>query len=304
MSVPLRITHSMMSDRLLGDIRRASSDMARTSAQVSSGKRISSASDDPLGAARSMRLRAEIEETKANINGTGAATGWMNAADAALGSINDIVHRTRELLVKAGSDTLQPSDRAAIADELGQLLDQVKANANARYGDQYIFSGQSSDVAPYALGPVDTYNGDALAVMRTVGPGQSVQVNVPGEDVLGGVPGDGQLLDTMRTAIARLTSGVPADMDALRTDSLQRIDANLDTVLQARTQLGVTNSRVQLAEQRFKEIQLVLTKELSDVKDTDAAKALISLTSQQTAFQAALSSGAKVIQPSLMDFLR
>ena len=140
--------------------------------------------------------------------------------------------------------------------------------------------------------------------MRTIGAGQAVQVNVPGDAVLGGTPGDGQLLDTMRTAITRMTSGVPADLDALRTDSLQKLDQNLDTVLGARAQLGVTRGRVELAASRLKDIELNMTKELSLVEDTDVAKALIQLSSQQTAFQAALSSGASVIQPSLMDCLR
>ncbi len=304
MSVPLRITHSMMSDRLLGDIRRANSEISRTSGQISSGTKIGSAADDPLGAERSLRLRGALAQTAADLQGTTTVEGWTASADTALASITDITHRSRELIVKASNGTLKQSDREAIALELEQLIGQVKTSANARYGEQYIFAGQNSGTAPYSTGAVDTYAGDGLAVMRTIGAGQAVQVNVPGDAVLGGTPGDGQLLDTMRTAITRMTSGAPADLDALRTDSLQKLDQNLDTVLGARAQLGVTRGRVELAASRLKDIELNMTKELSLVEDTDVAKALIQLSSQQTAFQAALSSGASVIQPSLMDFLR
>lgn len=304
MSIPQRITHSMMSNRLLDDVRRASSEMARTSAQVSSGKRIASAADDPLGAERTLRLRSSLEQLKSDLDGLGGAAGWARAADTSLASINDIVHRSRELTLKAANGNLQQSDRDAIALELEQLVDQVKTSANARYGDQYIFAGQSSELAPYATGPSDAYAGDSLAVMRAIGAGQAVQVNVPGVDVFGAGGGDGKLLDTMRNAVARMRSGSPADLADLRSDSLQSLDRNLDEVLAARSQLGVTATRIELATARAKDVQLATSSELADVEETDVADALIRLSSQKTAYQAALSSGASVIQPSLMDFLR
>jgi len=303
-SIPNRITHSMMSNRLLADVRRASSEMARTSEQVTSGKRISSAADDPLGTERSLRLRSSLDQLKGDLDGLSSASGWTTAGDAALSSINDIVHRARELTMKASNGTLQQSDRTAIALELEQLVDQVKTSANARYGDQYIFSGQSSDTPPYTIGAVDAYAGDGLAVMRPIGAGQAVQVNVPGVDVLGTGGGDGKLIDTMRTAIARMQSGTPADLAALRSDTLNKRDDNLDQVLAARSQLGVTATRIELATDRVKDVQLATTSELADVEETDIAQALIRLSSQKTAYQAALSSGASVIQPSLLDFLR
>ncbi len=304
MSTGMRITHGMMSDRLMTDIRRSNADIARTSAQISSQKRIQTASDDAVGTGQALRLRSDLAEIDANLAGTDAAAGWTSASDTALGSLTDIMHRTRELVLQAGNDTLKASDRASIAGELAQLKEQIKTVANAKFGDAYIFAGQDSSGAPYTPGASDAYAGDALAVVRTIGPGQSVQVNVPGSAIFGGTPGDGKLLDTMTNAIAFLNGGTAADANNLRTTTLAALNVNLDEVVTARSTLGATQNRVTLAESRLQDTKLTATEQLSNVEDVDYAEAMINLSSQQTAYQAALNAGAKVIQPSLMDFLR
>lgn len=304
MTIPSRITHNMMSQHLLADMRRSSSEIARTSNEISSGKRISSAADDPTGAHRALRLRAELAETEANKTGVDATIGWTTTADTALNSVTSVIHRVRELVVQAGNDTLQAKDRQNIASELGQLLEQVKADANARFGDQYVFAGQDTANPPYTPGAVDTYGGDALAVVRNIGPGQTLQINVPGDAIFGGAPGDGKLLDTMRTAIANLNGNTPADLASLRGGVLQDLTTNLDTVLTARAQIGSAQNRANLADSRLADVKVTATQQLIAVEDTDMAEAITRLSSQQSAYQAALSAGANVIQPSLMDFLR
>ncbi len=304
MSIPGRITHNMMSQHLLTDIRRSNHEIARSSNEITSGKRITTASDDPTGAHRALRLRAELAENEANKAGVDATIGWTTTSDAALASVNDIILRTRELVIQGANDTLQPADRQLIAKELGQLLEQVKSNANAKFGDDYVFGGQDSGNAPYTAGAVDTYGGDAGAVVRSIGPGQTLQVNVSGGAIFGGTPGDGKLLDTMRTAIANLNGSTPADLASLRGGVLQGLTANLDTVLSARSTIGAAQNRAQLADSRLADVKLAVTSQLVAVEDVDLPEAITRLSSQQSAYQAALSAGANVIQPSLMDFLR
>lgn len=304
MSVPTRITHNMMSQHLLTDLRRSNTETARTTNQVSSSKRIQTAADDPTGAHRALRLRAELAENEANQSGVDATTGWTAVSDSALDSVTNVIHRTRELVIQASSDTLQPVDRQQIAKELGQLLEQVKASANAKFGDQYVFAGQDTAGAPYTQGAVDTYGGDTGAVVRNIGPGQTLQINVTGDAIFGGTAGDGKIIDTLRTAIANLNGSTPADLTSLRGPVLQKLTTNLDTVLTARAQIGSVQNRASLADSRLGDVKLAVTQQLTNVEDVDMAEALTKLSSQQTAYQAALSAGAKVIQPSLMDFLR
>jgi flagellar hook-associated protein 3 FlgL len=302
-TVQLRITNQMMSQTLLADINRANAEVARTSQQVSSGNQMSEASDDPLAASQALRLRSTLAQTNATTDSVNTAQGWSTASETALSSIDDMVQRAHELIVSAGNGTLQTSDRQQIAGEMSQLLDQMKLTANAKYGDAYVFSGQKSDTAPYTAGSSDTYAGDNGAVTRSLGPGQSVQVNVTGSAIFGGTTGDGKLFDTMRQAIAHLTGGTAADVTALQTTDLAAINTNLDTVVGARATVGAVTDRATLAASRLQDVNLNLTSQLSGIQDTDMASAITKLTTQKTAYQAALSAGANIIQKSLMDFL-
>lgn len=304
MSVPSRITHNMMSQHLLTDIRRSNSEIARSQNEVSSGKRIQTAADDPTGAHRALRLRSALEQNDAIQAGIDATTGWTTTTESALKSITDVMHRARELVIQASNDTYNAEDRKQVAGELGQLLEQIKSDANAKFGDQFVFSGTDATVAPYAVGGADAYLGNADAVNRSIGPGVAVRVNVTGGDLFGGTAGDGKLIDTMRNAIAALNGGTVADINNLRGPILGSLKTNLDTVVTARATIGAVQNRAQLADSRLEDAKVAVNSQLIATEDVDLAEAITRLSSQQTAYQAALTSGAKVIQPSLMDFLR
>ena len=304
MSVPVRITQNMMSTSLLADIQRNNVALARTSQQISSGKRISSAADDPVGATRALGLKSSMSANVGYQAAAEATTGWTQTTEGALSSIVDIVQGTRELIVEANNDTLQPSDRQKLAAKLGEMLEQVKATANARYGDQYVLSGQKSNVPPYAGGVSDAYSGDTGSVIRTIGPNQPVQINVTGDAMLGSGGGDGKLLDTMRTAIANLNGGSAADLANLRGPLLQQLGTNLDQILTGRATIASASVRADLASSQIDSLKVTMTDQLSQVEDTDYAEAITRYSSQKTVYEAALQAGAKVIQPSLMDFLR
>ncbi|MFT4034418.1 MAG: flagellar hook-associated protein FlgL [Patulibacter sp.] len=303
MSTQLRITHNMMSSSMLANVQRVNAAMAKTSEQISSGLRIDSPSDDPVGTTRALVIKSQLSANAGYKAAADATTGWTATTEGALSSIVDVVHSAHELLIQAGNDTLQASDRAQMALQLEGLLEQVKATANARFGDQYVLSGQQSDVPPYQSGSDDSYGGDSGAVTRTLGPDQSVQINVTGDAILGGTAGDGKLLDTLRTAIDHLNGGTTADVEALRGSVLSSLETNLDTLLSARAQIAGASVRATLASDRIDDINLTMTSQLSEIQDTDYAEAITRYTSQQTIYQAALQSGAQVIQKSLMDFL-
>lgn len=294
----------MMSSQLLTDVRNANREIAKTSSQVTSGAKMQSAADDPTGAYKALRLRTTLADTNASRDGVAAAQGWATQSESALSSITDLAQTAHELIVQAGNGTLQASDRQAIASQMNQLLEQMKASANTKFGDQYVFSGQASNTKPYTAGASDAYAGDNNAVVRTIGPGQSVQINQAGGNVFGGTPGDGKLFDTMRQTIAHLNSNTAADIQALQTTDLASINSNLDQVITARTSAGAVLQRANLADDRLQDISLNVTKQLSGVEDTDMPSAITALSTQKTAYQAALTAGANIIQKSLMDFLR
>lgn len=303
MSMNMRITEGMSSARLLNDLRRAENGVNTSSAQISSGRRLLDAAIDPLATHRALRLRQDLTQTEGLQETVAQAKGWMQTTDEALTTINDAVHRARELTVQAGSGALQQSDRLALAEEVENIIQAVKLAANARFNDSYIFGGQITDSPPYTPAGVDVYTGDTAGVVRTIGPGVSMQINVTGDTVLGDGT-DGRLLNTLRDIHANLTGGTPANVVALQTTDLINLESNLTDVLNARSLVGTGVNRLEHADGRLADHVVTATDFLNQAESTDMAETIIKLNSQQSIYQAALSSGANIIQPSLMDFLR
>lgn len=301
----LRITTLMSSRATLRDLNDDLGRVSKLQQKLASGKEIAQPSDDPYGASRALSLRGELEGLQQYQRNVGDATAWLNTTDTALGQVSDAIQRVRELLIQGGSDAAGAQARANAADEIDQLTESIKQEANARYGGRYVFSGTATDTAPYALGGSDAYAGDAGTITREIGAGVQIPINADLSGLLGdGQPAaDGKLLDTLRGIAAHLRGSTPADANALRTTDLQQLDASFDALNGIRADVGARTNRLATAAARLSAFEENTTKLLSDTEDADVAKTLIEYSTQQAAYNAALRAGASIVQSSLLDFL-
>jgi flagellar hook-associated protein 3 FlgL len=299
-----RITHAMVSQQVLTDIQDVAAKLAKTQRKLASGKEIEKPSDNPYGTSRALALSNSLEGIKQFERNVNEATSWTSVTNTALTSINSAAQRARELLVQAGNDTYDATSRTAIADEIDQLIDTIKGDANAQVAGSYVLSGTKTDTAPYTVGGADTYNGNSASVYRQIGPGVALPINTLGSTVLGnGVSGDGGLIGVLRDISTHLRGGTTADADALRTTDLQNLDSSMDTITQALATVGATSNRLTNAASRLSEIEESTTSLLSDTQDADMAQTMIDFSTQQSVYQSALAAGAKIVQSSLLDFL-
>jgi flagellar hook-associated protein 3 FlgL len=302
-----RITNAMVQRNVLADLNRVSEKLTRTHLKGASGREISRPSDDPFNASRAMALRQDIAGTQQYQRNVQDAQGWQEATEQAMSSFTDSLQRARDLFVQGASDSSDQTARNAIAAELTQLLEGVKQNANATYRGSYLFSGAQTGTPPYVAGADDAYKGDLAGlnpalpgIVREIGPGVSMMINTVGAELLGNGGADGKLIATLRSAIANLGAG---NGNGVRAD-LTQLDANLDTLLEVRARNGARTNRLEGALDRLGQVEDATVKQLSRVEDADIAKTMIELNSQTAAYQAALRSGASIVQSSLMDFLR
>jgi len=291
----MRVTADMSQRHVLADLRRVQERLATAQSQVAGGKRIEKPSDDPLGAERAMRLNDQLESTGAYRTAVDESRSWLDATDSALSSLSEVVQHVRELTLQAANGSTSDAGRQSIKAQIDQLTEEAKHTLNSAYDGRYIFSGTATDTAPYSAATGDAYQGDASPVVRQIGPGVSVQVNVTGDDVLAG------LLPTLRTLSAHLAAN---DTASLGTTDLQAIDAGFDNLTAKRGLVGAITNRVDAAGARLDDTTDIITAFLADTQDADLPQALTDLSAQQAALQAALRGGAALIQQSLMDFLR
>jgi flagellar hook-associated protein 3 FlgL len=303
-----RITNNMVSRSVLADLNDIASRQAATRRQMSSGKAITRPSDDPYAAGRALALRNELGGIKQHARNAQEAQGWMDITDTALGHIGDMANRARELLIEGATDTLPQTGRDAIAAEIDQLIAGMKQEANATYDGRYVMSGSLTNVPPYdtkvlapPAAPNDGYNGDTVKQEREIGPSVRMVVNTTGDAVLGGDPGDGKMLDVLRNISAHLRSG---DTTSLGGQDLKDLIDQTDVLLGVRAQVGAGVNRLETATSRLAETEETATSLLSDTEDADMAKTLIDFSTQQAVYQSALNAGSRIVQASLLDFLR
>jgi flagellar hook-associated protein 3 FlgL len=292
-----RITQSMTTRTLLSDLASVSERLARTREKLASGKELTRPSDDPFAVSRALGLRADLAANRQHQRNVEEAVAWQTVTDSALAAIGDITLRVRELTIRAANGSLGAEARASIATELAQLTESVKNQANARYAGRYVFAGTETLTRPYP-GPGGAYAGDAGALMREIGPGVELQVNVTGASVIG--DDTTGLLKTLADVQAHLAAN---DAGALSAD-LAAIDAAQDSVMQARAVTGARANRLETALARLVELEDTAGRLLSETEDADMAKTLVDASTQQSVYESALRAGAGIVQTSLLDFLR
>lgn len=299
----MRITTLMTQNDVLSNINNVQTQLATTQQQLSTGRSINQPSDNPYGASLAVSLNTDIAGLSTYSSNITDGTAWASAADSSLQNIQNMVQRAQELTIEAANGTQSPSDLGATADEINQLIDAIKQEANTQYSGQYVFSGTASGTPPYSTSS-DTFAGNSGAVTRQIGPNSSLQVNVNISSLLGNGSGDGKLLDTLRTISSDLTSGTSAGAADLSANQIKNLQTNLSTLLGLQSNVGAVQNRLTLASTRIQDLQNSDTAALSNTEDVNMAQAFTTYSNQQAAFEAALKAGANIVQSSLMDFLQ
>jgi flagellar hook-associated protein 3 FlgL len=296
-----RITTQMTAQMTLASITQSMDRLDTTQQELSSGKKINQPSDDPYGTSLSLQLQGQLSQIEGFNDNVTDGTAWTQTASSSLSQLDSMVQRVQELAVNAANGSNSASADQADATEVNQLIQSIKQIANTQYNGQYIFSGASTQTAPYQSGSNDAYQGGTGAITRAIGPGLSVQVNADLSQVLGSGGGDGKLLDTLRTIASDMQSGNTA---ALSGTDLTTLNNNYGTLTQAETNMGAVTEQLNMASSRLQAIHDNATQVLSNTRDVDMAQAEVDFSTQQAAFQAALQAGARIVQSSLLNFLQ
>lgn len=302
----MRITNNMLIDNMLSNLNRNLNRVSKYQNQLSTGKKISLPSDDPIIASRSLKLRtdvAEINQFKRNVND---AMSWLEITETTLKQIGDIMQRVRELTVDAAHETKTPDDMDKIKTEIEQLKTQMTHLANTTYSGRYIFSGYKTDRPLMDENGVFQINiSDSEQIFFEVGIGDDININVTGCDLFhdgsnNAATGEkSSLIDTFDQLIAALESG---DGQAVG-DMLDRIDADIDNILRVRSEVGARMNRLELTANRLEDDAINFTSLMSKNEDVDIAEAIMNLTNEMNVYNASLAVGSMVIQPTLVDFL-
>ena len=291
----MRITTNAMARNLLLRLDTVNRRALEFQEQLASGKRINKPSDDPVGANRAFRLRTSIAEVERYVKNVGDSKDWLLATEEALRQMVDAMHRVGELANSAATSTVPASSLDAIAKELERIQEHLVFLANSDHGGRFLFAGQNTLTQPFtAAGPAGVL--DFGAIQREVGPGQTMRINITPEFL------DGP--NSVLALVPQVSSLVKAGDFKAVGDMLTAIQAETDELLSYVSETGAKINRLDMISQRLTESNSSLTRLLSDTEDAEFDQIILKLSQEEASYQAALAVGARLIQPTLVDFLR
>jgi flagellar hook-associated protein 3 FlgL len=304
MTIPSRVTETSMTGKALGDLQRSLQRGQKIQSQISSGKLLSRPSDSPTGTVTSLQLRGEVRATQQYGRNAEDGLGWLGTIQDTLGDASTSIIRVRDLTLQALNTSNTDQSRGALAVEIDNIRDTLLGQANAKYMNRPVFGGTTPGGVAYADDPNNPgqsmYVGNSDPTTRTVGPNAKVRIDTTGPQAFGEPGSETELFTVLKNLSDAIKSG---DDDAVNK-GLENLDTAHETLKSALSDVGARYNRVEQMKQSSDDHLLSVKSQLSDIEDVDLPKAIMDLQIQQTSYQAALAATAKVIQPSLIDFLR
>lgn len=308
----MRVTQDMLNLQMLRNLTTNNERMSKLQDQLASGKKINSPSDDPVGVGYALRYQAYInhsEQFKANAD---AASSFIEFTDSTLSQVNEVLQRARELAVQGANGTLTANDRNALKSEVDQLYDHLVQLGNTQFNGKYIFNGSKTDVAPYD--PTQAWASQAgndvnypRDIKYILGDGITLNVNLTGQEVFGdptGAPTNASTSDNAFSALKQLSDALGNNDQAGINQALANISSRLDKLQAARADIGARSNRVDLIKNRLDDLEYNFQNLLANTEDADMAKTITDLKMAENVQRASLAAGVRVIQPTLVDYLK
>ena len=348
----MRVADKMNHTQVVGNLQKNRADLSKFQNQAALQKRITKPSDDPLGAARILESRTELqgfEQFEKNIVST---KGFVEFSEQSLGEMVELLIRAKELAVQQASDGAAGAEtRKMVAMEIEQIHGQMVNIGNRKMGDRYLFGGYKTTKAPFDM--QGNYYGDDSEIEIPIDKDAKMVMNIPGSKVFLGknindpigttreidpslkednspvtdpppLRGPAQSLEdaivndpsinnkgywgpksvNIFSTIEALEIGLKTNDKAVVQNSLDFLDDALSQVNLARAELGSRISVLNTGLETIQKLQVDAKVMESQIEDVDMYELVNNLNRTQNQLEASMATSGKMIQNSLLDFLR
>ncbi|WP_121663634.1 flagellar hook-associated protein FlgL [Metabacillus litoralis] len=302
----MRVTQSMLANNSLRNLSKSYANLGKYQDQLATGKKINRPSDDPVVAIKGMFYRTNLTENEQYQRNLSEAYTWLENSEAGIEQVTEITQRIRELVVQGKNGSNSPEDLNAIGVEIGQLKEDLIGVANTQVAGRYIFNGEKTLTAPIGDNGFTTdadgkkqytFTQNTSSYNVEVSKGVQLKVNVNSQNVF-----SKDLFNVLEELESNLTDGVGILENG--DQILEKLDMHIQTITSERAELGARYNRLELVDSRLSDQEVIANRILSDNEDADIERVITDLTIQESIHRAALSAGSKIIQPTLIDFLR
>ncbi len=325
----MRVGENSTLNTVKDSLNRSRLRMNELQRQNSTMKRVNTPSDDPVGNVKLMSIRNESLDNSQFEKNANLAKTFLNYTDSSLEEVTNLLVRAKELaLGQASSAANGPESRMMVAEEIRNIMSEVSAIANRRLGERFIFGGFRTSTPPFEGD--GKYTGDNGLITVEVQKDVFVGMNLPGDEIFLGVkknkipqraPGSEgevgaspemamQVADPSSSdqnifrALDALRVGLMTnDVDLIRS-TLEPLDKIRDRVITMRAQVGARTAGIDTAIANMGKKNVFNAELQSNIEDSDIIQVVSDMAREETVLRASLQASNKLIQPTLLEFLK
>lgn len=311
----MRVTAQMRRSQLMQDLERLQSDLYKSQNVLSDGREVSKGSDDPVRAKRALLIRSSLARREQYMENLTYGMSRISATEASLMNVDDVLSESRAFAVHMANDPSVPEERAATAESVNVLLEELVSEANERHNSGYIFGGFNTESQPYevirdpdtdeitAVIPQSEFMDGVITVKADED--LEIQVNMNGSEMFQtGTPGGS---GDMFQALIDFRDALRWDDVEAASEEFERIidelDDSLSLVQVGMSSLGGRYNRLQSVEQSHMSLEIRETEDLSITEDGELTDWITKFELQTIALQQALSIGTQVLNASFLSFM-
>lgn len=328
----MRITNGMLSTSFMGDMNRNLNQMQTIQKQLTSGKEFSRPSDNPFKVARSMQMYSEIYANKQYNSNIKDTINWMDTTDSALNQATNTLQRVRELMISAGNAAYGSGELSAIKDEINEKVAEFSQILNTSFDGKYIFGGTDGTSKPTKVNNIniDLLDGENKPILDEAGkpivikdvnnlslssneeninkklsveisPGVVVDYNVNAVEITK-YDDNKDISQLFKDILTHMSNNTQKSQ--VNGNDLKEMDKAIDNLLKLSSKVGTIQNRMESSKSLNEEQNFNMTEILSANEDIDLVEKTMEYATMQTIYMASLQTSAKVLQPSLIDYLR
>ena len=283
-------------------MQQSEQSLQTASQQLSSGKRVSLPSDDPLAFATDVQSLAASASVDRYTKNADAVLSQAQMADSALSSVVTSLTKAVSLGTEGANDTVNSDQRTALAEQVQGLLSNVLTQANLTSNGAPLFAGTAATVIPFVMDATAadgvSYQGNAHINKAQVGDGLQVPVNLPGDTIF--TNSAGSVFGSLQQLVSALQSGSTSAIGTATT----AVTAAISHVGQVRVSYGNTMQQLTTQTDYLSQETVSLTSQQTALTGIDFATAATNLTQAETANSAVLAMAAKILPVSLLNYLQ
>jgi flagellar hook-associated protein 3 FlgL len=303
----MRVTQNITTSNFISYINQHAENLLKTQQQIASQKRINKSSDDPIGMGQVLGYRTNLAVTDQYQENIEQGMTRLKFNEVTLELASDLVNTARRLAADYSGSTLSAATRQSVALQVKDLYDQVMQMANSKFKGNYIFSGHATNTAPFSRDANfnATYNGDDGEFRIMVSDNVEVNIVADGRNIFQDAANGGvNIFDELKNLIDGLENPDPVVGSAQIETAVNVLQDGRDQINSRRSEYAPVLYRLQATDEYMTNLRPKVEEAMATLEQADITKAVVELQNLELAYETTIATAARIIQPSLLDFLR